>query len=290
MQSTKYALFSSAKDEEDLILGTIESVAKQTIKPLKWIIVSDGSKDNTDKIIKERAEKYGFIEYVRKESSQVGFISKVNALNMAYEKLKPLDFDFVGNLDSDVTFPEDYFETLLKKFNKCDKLGITGGVIWEKIKGGFTEQIISLTSVPGAIQFFRRRCFDDVGGYLPLPYGGEDGTYEVMARMNGWIVRAFREIKVYHHRPAGQGNLFNMGKRFYYMGYSFPFEFFRCLSRIRRKPFFIGAIAELLVFLKLFITRQERHIPSDVVEYLHKEQYARICSVFKKNQEDPFNV
>jgi poly-beta-1,6-N-acetyl-D-glucosamine synthase len=285
MKIISYVLMTAVRNECAFIAQTIEAVLEQTIRPMKWVIVSDNSTDNTDEIIIRYASQYSFIQYIRKDSFQKGFISKVEALKLAYSELSNNEFDFIGTLDGDITFEKDYFEKLFNEFEKNEKLGIGGGVCWELVKYAFKEHKISLTSVPGGVQLFRKKCFNDVGGYFPLEYGGEDGICEFMARMNGWSVQAFLDLKAYHHREVGKTNKdklmkisINNGKRFYYMGYSLLFEIFRSVFRLKRRPMIIGSLVELFAFIILFLKREERHVPLELQEFIKKEQYSRLRS------------
>ena len=102
--------------------------------------------------------------------------------------------------DADVTFDENYFESILTQFHENPSLGISGGVICDVINGKINHHVISADwSVSGAIQLFRRKCYEDIGGYIPIKRG-IDAIAEVMARMQGWEVRSFPEFKVLHHR------------------------------------------------------------------------------------------
>lgn len=276
---------TSVKNECTLIAQTIKAVLEQTIRPIKWVIVSDNSTDNTDEIIIRYASQYSIIQYIRKDSIQKGFISKVEALKLAYYELSKIEFDFIGTLDGDITLERDYFERLFDEFEKNEKLGIGGGVCWELVKYSYKEQKISLTSVPGGVQLFRKRCFTDVGGYMPLEYGGEDGIFEFMARMNGWLVQAFPHLKAYHHREVGKTNndkllkmSINYGKRFYYMGYSLLFEIVRAGFRLKDRPLIVGSLVELFTFIVLFVKREKRHVPLVIQEFIKREQYNRLWS------------
>jgi glycosyltransferase involved in cell wall biosynthesis len=270
---------------------------EQTIRPIKWVIVSDNSTDNTDEIIIHYESQYSFIQYIRKDSIQKGFISKVEALKLAYYELSKNDFDFIGTLDGDITLEKDYYEKLFNEFEKNEKLGIGGGVYWELLKyNTFKAQKISLSSVPGGVQVFRKKCFTDVGGYIPLEYGGEDGIFEFMARMNGWLVQAFPDLKAYHHREVGKTNndnllkiLINCGKRFYYMGYSLLFEIVRTGCRLKNRPLIIGSLVELSTFICLFLKREKRHVPLEIEEFIKREQYNRLWSYISMSINFVFN-
>ena len=60
----KYLIITPVRNEEKYIEYTIKSVLQQTVKPEEWIIVDDGSTDNTSSIIDEYSRKYDWIKTV----------------------------------------------------------------------------------------------------------------------------------------------------------------------------------------------------------------------------------
>ena len=203
--STEYVLLTAARNEAAYIEGTLRAVLAQSRKPRRWVIVSDGSTDETDQIVRNYASQADFIVFARRDdgSGGVDFARKVQALRHGYEMLEGLPYDFIGNLDADVTFEADYFETLLGEFHKNPKLGIAGGMIFEPLNGRFMPRYLSEPQyVPGAVQLFRRACFDQVGGYALSRCGGEDTIAVVTARMKGWETRSVPGLQVFHHKVA----------------------------------------------------------------------------------------
>jgi len=179
-----YVLITPAKNEEQFIEKTIQSVVKQTILPKKWIIVSDGSTDKTDSIIEKYTSLYPFIELLRKSNSGTrNFGAKAKAILFAYEKLQGLKFDLIGNLDADVSFDPDYYEYIIREFVLNPKLGIAGGLRYDLIKDKFYPLECAPDSVGGPFQLFRRSCYEEIGGYKPLLFGGIDAVAETSARM-----------------------------------------------------------------------------------------------------------
>src|SRR5687767_1529758 len=122
-----YVLITPARNEEKFIESTIRSVIGQSVRPLRWVIVSDGSTDGTDGIVKRYADEHPWIELLRMpERTERDFGGKVRCFNCGYERLKGLEFDLMGNLDADITFEADYYEFLLGKFEANPQLGIGG--------------------------------------------------------------------------------------------------------------------------------------------------------------------
>ena len=112
-----YVLVTPARNEAAFIEGVIASVIRQTLRPVKWVIVSDGSTDGTDEIVRRHVADHNWIELLRMpERTERNFAGKVTAFNAGFEKVKNLHFDIIGNLDADITFDADYFEFLMGKF------------------------------------------------------------------------------------------------------------------------------------------------------------------------------
>lgn len=291
---TNYVLVTAVRNEENHIERTIASMIGQTAKPGKWAIVNDGSTDGTEGIVARYASRHDFIRLInRKTGGRRSFASKVYAIREGLKSLQGTDFDFIGNIDGDIEFGPHYFERLFNEFGGNAKLGIAGGWIYEARAGKIMPRPgNSERSVPGSIQMFRRECFDRIGGYLPIRAGGEDCIAEVMARRDGWIVRSFPDLRVFHRGPgpaSGPNRLrasYRLGLEDYYTGHIPLFELFKCLRRIRSRPFFIASVFRYFGYARGFLSRAPLVVPKDAVEYYRKEQMRRIRSTIKNMRED----
>jgi GT2 family glycosyltransferase len=283
MPDKTYVLITAAHNEERYIEGTIRSVLGQSIRPLRWIIVSDASTDRTDEIVSQYARENPFIEQVRLEKShRHDFAAKVHAIRSGYRCLENVKYGYLGILDADTSFGTDYYSTLLNRCKMEPRLGITGGFIYEDRDGVFTSrQSNRVFSVAGATQFFRRECFEEIGGISPLRYGGEDWGAEVSARMMGWIVSAWPDLVVFHHRSTGAtGGLlhsrFQQGKMDYSLGCLPAFEVVKCAARLTEKPVVIGGLARLAGFAWSYGAGGDRAVSKEFVQFLRKEQRWRL--------------
>ena len=123
MDTPNYVIITPARNEEAYIEKTIQSVISQTILPRKWIIVSDGSTDKTEEIISRYAKENHFIQLLTSKGDlKRNFGSKVNAFNAGYQLLKDMSYDFICNLDADVTFSSNYFESILQEFDEWKQI------------------------------------------------------------------------------------------------------------------------------------------------------------------------
>lgn len=288
--ANSYVLVTAARNEEQCIGLCIESVLSQSILPCKWVIVSDGSNDDTEKIAKKYVKDHPFIQLIRKELNQEmkGFASKVYALNMGVKLLIGIDYFLIGHLDADITLEKEYYAIMLDKFNSNPKLGITGGYFFEREHGVFKcHASNSPWSVAGGVQLFRSKCYQDIGGLKPMPLGGEDWHAEIQARMQGWEVEALPDVPVFHHNPgvAKRGIIreaIRGGSMDYLMGTHPLFEFVKCVRRVKQKPYLVFAIIRMYGFLKPYLMRQRRQVTKDVMIFLRNEQLARLRKMIFK--------
>ena len=199
-----YVLVTPAKNEAATIGETIRSVLAQSVIPSEWAIVSDGSTDRTDEIVSGYATVHPFIHFLRAPSPPArSFGSKIRAFRYGYDRLRTPDYEFIGNLDADITFDANYYLRLMGEMRNNSELGIASGVTYEKVNGQFQRVGSSLNHAVGGTMFFRRQCFEEVGGYQPVSVEGEDAIVERTARMLGWETRSFPELPLYHLRNCG---------------------------------------------------------------------------------------
>ena len=134
----------------------------------------------------------------------------------------------------------------------------------------------------GAVQFFKRECFEEIGGLLPLKYGGEDSAACFSARLKGWEVKNFEDLIGYHHRLAGTADRSIYKARFregfveYHLGYHPLFEFVKCISRFKEQPVIAGSIVRFIGFWWANLKSEKRLIPKDLINYIRQEQLSRI--------------
>lgn len=287
--SKKFILMTAAKNEEQYIGEAIKSVIQQTVHPVAWFIMDDGSTDRTADIVREYAAQYPFIRLNSAgERGGRNFGSQYKAISTAYEMARSLDFDFLAVQDADIA-PErsDYYESLLRMFNENDKLGIAGGYIYERAgEQWLSRKSNAKDSVAGGIQMFRRKCFEQIGGYTPLYLGGSDWLAQLDAKIKGWQISARSEFPVRHYRPTSTANgwrrgCLQLGALDASFGTHPLFEIFKCVRRIPVKPFLIGAMFRFWGYWKWKLSNPGPLLPPDKVEFLRKEQMAKLARWFK---------
>lgn len=281
-----YVIITPARNEEQYIELTIASMVAQTHLPLKWVIVSDGSTDRTDEIVRKYTAEHPWIELLRMpERQQRHFAGKVHAFNAGYALLRELQFDVVGNLDADVSFEPEHFEFLLGKMAAATHLGVAGAPFRE---GTFQYdyRFTNIENVWGGCQLFRRDCFESIGGYMPLKGGCIDHVAVLSARLHGWQTRTFTDKVCLHHRQMGtalQGGLmakFKAGAKDYSVGNHPLWEIFRALYQMRHRPFIAGGLALGLGYGWSAIQRAEVPLPPELVAFVRREQMQRLKRLF----------
>ncbi|MEV8516791.1 glycosyltransferase family A protein [Dactylosporangium sp. NPDC051484] len=280
----RYVLVTAARDEGERLVRTIAGVRAQTWPPLHWVIVDDGSADDTAGVVRRHIEGADWITLVRRTASRpADFASKVFAVRDGLARLEGLEYDFVGTLDADIAVDADYFERLLGVFAGAPRLGIAGGQLVEEYDGRGVRQRISADSVSGATQMFRREVFEAIGGLRPVRLGGEDSVAEIMARMRGWEVSTRFELPVRH-----QGRVLSRNKgalRAWFVrgqanrGLRYDPVFQLAVSAYRavvQPPYLLSGALMLAGYVAAAARGTEPALDRDAVAYLRGEQRRRL--------------
>src|SRR5262245_21108561 len=202
---TRYIVISPVKDEASHVETTLDDVLNQTIRPIRWILVDDGSIDATPRILERFAAAHDWVQVLRidRDAARLPGSGIIRAFNEGYRSAHGLAFDFVVKLDCDLHLPTDYFERLLAEFQRDPELGIVSGLCMEK-KGQFWYPSSGPSyHAVGASKVLRAACFNDIGGFVPSR--GWDTVDEIRARMAGWRTRHLEDVKFYHLKPEGSG-------------------------------------------------------------------------------------
>lgn len=282
-----YVLITPARNEEAYIEKTLQSVISQTVLPQKWIIVSDCSTDLTDEIVKQYIAENVLIELLRMpEHRDRQFAAKVHCFNAGYEKVNDVNYDIIGNLDADISFEKDYFEFLLAKFAEIPKLGVAGTPFVED-SSHYDYRFTNIEHVSGACQLFKRECFEDIGGYVPIKGGGIDWTAVTTARMKGWKTRTFTEKTCIHHKKMGTGNStalmtgFGHGQKDYYLGGHPLWQLFRTFYQMTKRPYIIGGLLLLSGYVWAYLNGVERPVSQELISFHRAEQMQRLKKALK---------
>jgi poly-beta-1,6-N-acetyl-D-glucosamine synthase len=281
LRDTKYVVVTPVRDEETYLPRTIESMAAQTILPQEWIIVNDGSKDNTGKIIDEAAARYPWIRAVHR--SDRGFrkwgAGIIEAFYDGFNALTCKDWDFMSKLDGDLSFEPTYFQDTFERFAATPKIGIGGGVLYYYANGERVLERHPVFHVRGGVKIYRRACWHALGGLWVGP--GSDLIDETKANMLGWITRSFTDVHMIHHRPTGEsygrwGGSVKDGKIDYVTGYHPLFLAAKWTSRLARRPYVIGALGLAYGYFWAVFHRLPQVDDPQLIHYLRRQQLAKL--------------
>jgi glycosyltransferase involved in cell wall biosynthesis len=273
-----YVLITPARNEAAFIEQTILAVIHQTVKPAKWVIVSDGATEGTDEIVKKYVREYPWIELVwMPDRAERHFGGKAPAFNAGHDSIRYIPYDIIGNLDADITFDENHFDLLMKKIAQDNTLGVAGTPFREG-NTGYDYRFSRKEHVSGACQLFRRECFEKIGGYVPLKGGGIDLAAVVMARMGGWKTETFTEKACLHLRPMGKAGphylkyTFKSGHGDYMLGVHPVWQFFRSIYKMSATPLFLSGLLLLSGYFWGMITHPPKPVSEEFVRFGRKEQ------------------
>jgi biofilm PGA synthesis N-glycosyltransferase PgaC len=272
----RYVVITPVRDEAEHLGDTINSMAAQTLKPLCWVIVDDGSSDQTGQIADEAQARYPWIQAVHRGDR--GFRKSgggvIEAFYEGFRRLNVADWEYLVKFDGDLSFDPDYFKACLGEFVRNPRLGIGGGTICGRVDGELVEESKGdpRFHVRGATKIYRRVCWEALGGLVRLP--GWDTIDEVKANMLGWETYTFANLKLAHHRHAGDAdgawkNWVKNGLANFNTGYHPVFMLVKCCRRLAWG------------FVSSYLRGAKRGVEPEVVQYLHREQMNRL--LFKKS-------
>lgn len=278
---TRYVVVTPVRNEECYLSCTIESMLAQTVLPVQWVIVNDGSSDGTQEIIENAVRRHHWIHGVRRPDR--GYrkwgAGIIEAFYEGYRALECTDWDYMSKLDGDLSFEPDYFERMFGKFADDPKLGIAGGVLYHNDGGRRVLETHPQFHVRGGVKIYRHQCWEDIDGLWVGP--GSDTVDEVKANMLGWTTRSFFDVHMTHHRYTGAswgrwGGLVKDGKIDYVSGYHPLFLIAKAAVRLLRKPYFLNSVALLFGYVSAYIQREPRVNDANVIRYLRKQQLSRL--------------
>jgi biofilm PGA synthesis N-glycosyltransferase PgaC len=279
--NTKYVLVTPVRDEEEYIPITVESVARQTIRPMQWVIVDDGSKDSTGRIIDDFARQYPWIRAVHRQDR--GYrkwgAGIIEAFYAGFHALTCSDWEFMCKLDGDLSFEATYFESMWQRFSQNPRLGIAGGYLYHLENGKKTIEGHPEFHVRGGAKIYRRTCWDALGGLWVGP--GSDTVDEVKANMLGWSSRSFKDLEIQHHRWTGAtygrwGGVVKNGKTDYVSGYHPLFVLAKSCARLAKRPYVVGSLGLVYGYIKAHLERIPRVDDPLLIQYLRRQQIAKL--------------
>jgi poly-beta-1,6-N-acetyl-D-glucosamine synthase len=283
MDKRKYVVITPVRDELERVSKTIEAVRSQTVLPVQWVIVDDGSTDGTTELLNGEVSQTPWIRVVHRANrgrrSNGGGV--MEAFYDGFNAFTESSWDYLVKLDGDLSFAHDYFERCFAQFDADPRLGIGGGAIYQ-IENG-QEKLDSPGDPPfhvrGATKIYRRECWEQIAPLMRAP--GWDTIDEIKANMCGWTTRTFAAIRIFQHKPTGSAdglwrNAVKNGRANYITGYDPAFMLAKCLKRAFKRPVLVEGLGLATGYCSGYFTRLPRLPDADVIAYLRRQQRRRL--------------
>ena len=275
-------IVSPCRNEQQYMRRTLDSICAQTHPIAEWIVVDDGSTDDTSAILAEYAEKHPFLRVVRREDRGARSVGP-GVIEAFYAGLDQADldrFEFVCKLDLDLDIPHDYFERLVARMRAEPRLGsFSGKPFFRDAAGNPQPEWCDDEIVVGMIKFYRTACFRQIGGFVREVMW--DGIDSHRCRMLGWIARSSseEELRFEHLRPMGSSDKSLLrgrrrhGHGQYFMGTSPVYLCASALRRLAQPPYVIGAINMVWGYVRSWLRRAPRYDDREFRRFLRRYQW-----------------
>ena len=278
----QYIIVTPCKNEGQNLPNLIESVTTQTIKPALWVIVDDGSTDNTPQILKEAEAKYGWIKSIRLDSTGkrdlglhlANIVRKGFDIAIEYCKRNEINYKYLCILDADLILEPTFYENIIKEFEKNPKLGIASGGTRHIIGNRVVIAKLSPDEPSGGHMVIRKECFEQCEG-IPISYAF-DSVLKAKARLRGWETRRFEDFIVTEIRDVASvggywNGYFHKGKASYYLDLHPLHVFYRIVTyTIKRRPHYLG-IAYLLGYTHSILKKEGKISDKEVRQYFRNK-------------------
>jgi biofilm PGA synthesis N-glycosyltransferase PgaC len=284
-----YLVISPCRNEASYARQTLDSVIAQTVKPAKWIIVDDGSTDETPGILAEYAAQHSWIEVITRKDRGRRAVGPgvIEAFYEGYDSEDLSDYEYLCKLDLDLRLPEQYFEKLIERMESDPLLGTCSGKSYIERSGKMVSEGKGDDTSLGMTKFYRLKCFQEIGGFVREVMW--DGIDCHRCRMMGWRAESWdgEGLRFTHLRPMGssQQNVLvgrmRHGYGQYFMGTGFLYMLASSVFRILEPPIIIGSIAMLSGWLSSMVKRRPRYADVAFRRFLRRYQ-RRVLLVGKR--------
>jgi poly-beta-1,6-N-acetyl-D-glucosamine synthase len=294
---SRYVLISPCRNESAFMRRTLDSVVAQSIKPERWVIVDDGSTDDTAAILADYAVRHAWIRIVTRADRGHRAVGPgvVDAFYSGYRTIEKQDYDFVCKLDLDLLLPPKYFEILITRMNADTRIATCSGKSYLEDRGVLVSERHGDDTSLGMTKFFRIDRFEAIGGFVRQVMW--DGIDCHLCRMNGWIACSWDEpdLRFVHLRPMGssQQSIFagriRHGYGQYFMGTGFLYLAASALTRINQRPYVLGSLSIIWGWLRSALLRKPRYDNLAFRRFLRRYQ-ARVLMVGKRRAVAEFTL
>ena len=293
-QNNRYVLISPCRDEALYMRQTLDSVIAQSVRPTRWIIVDDGSSDDTPQILARYAMDHDWIQVITRKDRGRRAVGPgvVDAFYVGYENINPADYDYLCKLDLDLRLPPRYFEILMQRMAENPRIATCSGKAYIEADGYLQSERHGDETSLGMTKFYRVACFKAIGGFVREVMW--DGIDCHRCRMMGWIACSWDEpeLRFIHLRPMGssQQDIYTGRMRHgygqYFMGTSLPFMIASAIYRLNEKPYVLGSLAILWGWLRSALQRKPRYSDTGFRKFLRRYQWRALLIGKKRAVEE----
>jgi len=275
-----YVIISPCRNEAAFMRRTLDSVVGQTVRPARWVIVDDGSTDESPAILDKYARRHDWIKVVTRTNRGHRAVGPgvIDAFYAGFAEIDPTDYEFVCKLDLDLELPERYFELLIGRMRSDPRLASCSGKAYIARNGHLVNERHGDDTSIGASKFYRMDRFLALGGFVREVMW--DGIDCHRCRMHGWIACSWDdpELRFVHLRPMGssqQGVLTGRARHGYgqyFMGTGLVYMLASALSRVNEPPMVIGSVAMVYGWLKSAVLRRPRYEDPEFRAFVRRYQ------------------
>jgi len=280
-RNRSYILVTPVHNEATHLEQVIVSVQEQTLHPVLWIAVDDGSTDESLAILEAAQDRLSWLTVLRFDHSEytrhlryaavcrTGFDHAIATL-----KARGCNWEYVGLLDSDILAPPEYFLSLVELMEADSRIGIASGGLLSVINSRLLRSRARTDWPMGAARLWRRQCFRETGGYDLTP--SPDSVSNVRALKHGCQLRRVESIAAIQVRPVGaasgmwHGHV-SAGQRAHFLGRHFALVFLGGMDMCRERPYYHG-VAYIWGFVGAKLRRQAQTEDVMVRNYFGRER------------------
>jgi len=293
-EAQRLLVISPVRNEQRHIERVAAAVAAQTRPPEMWVVIDDGSSDQTPDLLASLAAEIPFLTVLDAPAERartavpdrLAIAAEARAFNLALRSVKWRAFTHIAKLDGDTELPPRYFERLLAEFAHDPRLGLAGGVYADPVAGARDErwQVVRIPHdhhVPGSLKCWSLPCFEAIGGVQErLAWDTIDETY---ARMRGYATRSLPDLVALHHRPWGSadGTLRGRarhGECAYIAHFTLPWVTLRSLKVALAKPPLLSGLAFLYGYARSALRGVQRVEDRAFARFVRRELRRRMLS------------
>ncbi len=285
----RYVLISPCRNEAAYMRHTFDSVLSQSVLPAKWVIVDDGSTDDTPTILARYAAEYEWIEVITRANRGHRAVGPgvIDAFYAGYDTIDPHAYDFLCKLDLDLRLPPRYFQILMSRMISNSRIATCSGKAYIEQHGRLVYERHGDDTSLGMTKFYKVRCFEAIGGFVREVMW--DGIDCHLCRMRGWIACSWNdpELRFVHLRPMGSSQVSTHAGRMrhgygqYFMGTGFVYMVASALSRLNQKPYVIGGLTMIWGWLRSAVRRKPRYADKQFRAWL-RTYHRRVLLTGKK--------